>query len=171
MKNGSIDDHLKFLGAGIREQPRSRRRVRARRSRDIYWELIARIKNRTITPIRPAYQHSGELDPINTVIRTADLANIAEERGEQPKYLTKYLRLKTSPVAQRQRRGPAPGTVNRYGDADRKLFPKIKRLMRERRITASAAAAELAELNNVAGVGSKSSRAKRLAKRFLSETR
>jgi len=56
LKDGSIDEHLKFLGAGIREQPRSRHRVRTRRSRDIYCGLIARIKNGTITPLRDAPQ-------------------------------------------------------------------------------------------------------------------
>jgi hypothetical protein len=33
LKDGSINDHLKFLGARIPEQPRSRNRARARRSR------------------------------------------------------------------------------------------------------------------------------------------
>jgi hypothetical protein len=92
LKDGSIADHLKFLRASIPEEPRSRHRARARRSWDIYRELIARIQNRTIMPIRPAYQSSGEeMDPINTEIRTADLANLAKERGEQPKYLRHLL--------------------------------------------------------------------------------
>jgi hypothetical protein len=75
----------------------------------------------------------------------------------------------------RGRRGPAPGSVDRYGQSDRELFPEIERIMREKQITVSAAASELADNNKVDGVGSAKSRAKRLATRYqkwkLAETR
>jgi hypothetical protein len=70
-----------------------------------------------------------------------------------------------------RRRGPKPGTVDRYGEADRALFPEVERIMREDRVTASAAALKLAEGGvegkNVEGFGTPKSRAKRLTGSYL----
>jgi hypothetical protein len=71
----------------------------------------------------------------------------------------------------RRRRGPEPGMVDRYGAADRSLYPELERLMREHCLTATAAARRLADDNKVAGIGGSESRARRLAKRFLADSR
>ena len=68
--------------------------------------------------------------------------------------------------ARRGRRGPAPGAVDRYRDADRALFPEIRRVMREEGKSLFAAALKLAEANRVKGAGTAISRAKRIVKRF-----
>jgi hypothetical protein len=66
-----------------------------------------------------------------------------------------------------RRRGPKPGTVNRFGEADRALFPELDRITKQPGMTASAAALKLAEDGKVAGPGSAKSRAKRLASAYL----
>jgi hypothetical protein len=71
------------------------------------------------------------------------------------------------PVWTRRRKGPAPGTVDRYGASDRALYAKLERLMREQQISASNAARQLADDGKVAGVGTPESRARRLAGRYL----
>jgi hypothetical protein len=70
----------------------------------------------------------------------------------------------------RRRKGPAPGTVDRYGASDRALYPKLKRLMRKQSMSATAAARQLADDGKVAGVGSPESRARRLATRYLADS-
>jgi hypothetical protein len=60
-------------------------------------------------------------------------------------------------------RGPKPGTVRRYDDADCRLFCEIKRLMREEQLTITAACQRIAEAGGVAGTGTPKSRAARLA--------
>jgi hypothetical protein len=67
--------------------------------------------------------------------------------------------------------GPAPGSVDRFGDADRALFSEIELIMRNDHKTLHAAALELAFASKVQGVGSSSpeSRARRLAARFRKE--
>jgi hypothetical protein len=69
----------------------------------------------------------------------------------------------------RRRKGPAPGTVDRYGPSDRKLYPELERIMREEQKSATAAARQLAEDGKVKGVGGTESRARRLAKRYLDD--
>ena len=71
--------------------------------------------------------------------------------------------------ARRGRRGPAPGAVDRYREADRALFPEIRRIMRREGKSLYAAALKLAELGKVKGAGTSVSRAKRIARRFNSE--
>jgi hypothetical protein len=66
----------------------------------------------------------------------------------------------------RGRRGPAPGTVDRYREADQALYPELERIIRGHHKSAYAAALELAEANKVKGAGTTNSRAKRLAGRF-----
>jgi hypothetical protein len=69
----------------------------------------------------------------------------------------------------RRKRGPAPGTLDRYGKADRALFPELRRIMRDEQVSVAAAATRLAEQGKVTGVGAPSSRAKRLAARYRRE--
>ena len=71
--------------------------------------------------------------------------------------------------ARRSRKGPAPGTVDRYGDSDRTLFPEIECIMRDGHKSVHAAALELASAGKVQGSGTPESRAKRLAMRFGNE--
>jgi hypothetical protein len=69
----------------------------------------------------------------------------------------------------RGRRGPAPGTLDRFREVDRALYREIERIVREDRKSVSAAALELAEAGRVKGPGTAASRAKRLATRFRKE--
>jgi len=64
-------------------------------------------------------------------------------------------------------RGPKSGRLDRYGEADRALFPKIEEIMRTEHRSANAAALQLAEAGEVAGTGAAKSLAKRLAGRYL----
>jgi hypothetical protein len=71
----------------------------------------------------------------------------------------------------RRPRGPERGTVDRYGDADRELFPELTRLTREERMSVSAAAKELARAGKVSGPATAESKVKRLAERYRRECR
>jgi hypothetical protein len=72
-------------------------------------------------------------------------------------------------VNPKKRRGPKPGTLDRYGDDDRKLFSEIERVMSQGKISVTAAARKLASEGRVAGTGTVESRARRLAQRFNAE--
>ena len=72
-------------------------------------------------------------------------------------------------TARKTRRGPEPGTVDRFGESDRALYPEIERIMREGHKTVHAATLELA--SKVQGSGAPENRAKRLADRFREERR
>ena len=71
------------------------------------------------------------------------------------------------PTARKPRRGPEPGSVDRFGDLDQALFPELERIMSELRMSVHGAARKLALEEKVDGVGSQASRAKRLASRYL----
>ena len=66
----------------------------------------------------------------------------------------------------RRRKGPAPGTVNRYEVSDRKLYPELEQL-KEKLGSVTAAAVRLAEEGQVAGAGTAYSKGRRLAGRYL----
>ena len=68
-----------------------------------------------------------------------------------------------SDAVRKRRFGPELGTLRRYDTADRRLFPKLERIMTEKQKSRSAAALALAEANRIAGTGTPHSRAKRLA--------
>jgi hypothetical protein len=71
---------------------------------------------------------------------------------------------------QRRRKGPEPGTVDRYSELDRKLYPELEQLAKKCG-SVTAAARQLAEQGKVAGTGTSTeeSRARRLAKRYLAD--
>ena len=69
-----------------------------------------------------------------------------------------------------RRRGPEPGTVDRYGAKDRALFPELEALLADG-LSVTAAALRLAEEGKIAGVGASGSKAKRLADRYRRERR
>jgi hypothetical protein len=87
LRDGDHDDYVKFLRAGIPAEPTSRSRMQARQSWDICCQLVQGINRGVVKPVRSAYQSSGEIDIVRTVIKTSDLVSLAKERGEQPKYL------------------------------------------------------------------------------------
>jgi hypothetical protein len=87
----------------------------------------------------------------------------------QPKTEPTPAQTEKSHVKGKARRGPAPGTVDRYGKYDRALFPEVERIMSEGDKSPYAACCELAENGKVKGVGTAESRAKRLASRFKKE--
>jgi hypothetical protein len=70
----------------------------------------------------------------------------------------------------RRRKGPEPGTLDRFGELDRSLYHDLRRLMCEERISVTAAARRLAEEDKVAGIGTPESRARRLAKRYSDDS-
>jgi hypothetical protein len=86
VRNGAIGEHVDFLRLGLSRMP-SRDRARVQRSWDIYCELARRIDQNQILPVRRAYDLQGGIDPRNTLIRTADLVDLANQRGERPRYL------------------------------------------------------------------------------------
>jgi hypothetical protein len=89
---------------------------------------------------------------------------IVEQPARQPEQ---------QPARPRRRKGPVPGTVDRFGESDRALYPELKRLMREERMSINAAALKLADEGKVEGVGTSTpgSRAHRLAHRYRKEDR
>src|SRR5262249_23606867 len=72
LRDGTLEDHLQFLKAGIPRLARSRARARARQSWNILCEIIERIEQGKIFPIRRAFDDRGQLDPVRTRIRTSD---------------------------------------------------------------------------------------------------
>jgi hypothetical protein len=66
----------------------------------------------------------------------------------------------------RRKPGPAPGTLNRYAEPDRALYRELERIMRDEKVSVSAAATRLATEGKVNGIGSTASRGKRLAERY-----
>jgi len=69
-----------------------------------------------------------------------------------------------------RRKGPVPGTVDRYGASDRKLYPELEQLV-EKCGSATAAARQLADEGKVEGTGTTENRARRLAGRYLRDHR
>jgi hypothetical protein len=70
-----------------------------------------------------------------------------------------------------RKRGPTPGTVDRYGKADRALYSEYEALLRPAdpnipAMSQSKASLHLAEQGKIKGVGSDESRAKRLRDRY-----
>jgi hypothetical protein len=89
------------------------------------------------------------------------------DKARTPKKSAADTRLATPAVAtaRKRRRGPEPGSVDRFGESDRALFPELERVMRDHRMSANAAARELA--SRIEGAGAEASKAKRLASRYL----
>ena len=89
------------------------------------------------------------------------------DKARTPKKSAADTRLATPAVAtaRKRRRGPEPGSVDRFGESDQALFPELERVMRDHRMSANAAARELA--SRIEGAGTEASKAKRLASRYL----
>jgi hypothetical protein len=65
-------------------------------------------------------------------------------------------------------KGPLRGKIDRFGDADRALFPKIERLMKSQHCTITEAVRRIPE-NKLAGRGTLDSRIRRVSDRFRNE--
>jgi hypothetical protein len=68
----------------------------------------------------------------------------------------------------RAAKGPVRGEIDRFGDADRALFPEIKRLMKSQRLTSTEAVRQIPE-DKLAGRGTLDSRIRRVSNRFRRE--
>jgi hypothetical protein len=126
LKDGSILEHLNFLRAGIAElEPRSRIRIRAHRSWDIYCEIIKGIEAGRIQPVRVAYDAEGQIDPIRTVIRTSDLHVLATQRKERPRCLRHLQELPETqrPEVNAPRKTRARPNRQRATDAIKSIYP------------------------------------------------
>jgi hypothetical protein len=113
----------------------------------------------------------GELD----VFGGGDVAKRAKSEPNRLKVYDSEGGLSTSRVytdvravlAAPKRRGPKPGTNDRFGD--RALFGQLTRLMKQQHLSHRQAALKLAKANKVAGTGDIESRARRLAERYQRE--
>jgi hypothetical protein len=126
LKDGSVRDHLEFLGASVPQIPRSKKRVRARQSWDILHEIILRIERNQIRPVRRAFDERGQLDPIRTIIPTSCLADLAIERGDRPKglrHLCSETKSKTPMLLRKQAQRQQPAR-ERAKLAIASLYPK-----------------------------------------------
>jgi hypothetical protein len=119
-RDGSIHDHLEYLKLGIGQRS-PQKRARARRSWDIYCEIIKRIADEGIRPVKAAYDPQGKIDPRRTLIETSYLLALAAERQEKPKYLIPLVK---AGVGEQKPLGPAPAhkinsTINAvYNEAE-----------------------------------------------------
>jgi hypothetical protein len=98
-ERASLREYESYLGKGARGGPR-------KLAWDIYCELRERVKTGRIIPLRTAYLSDGEIDPRDTIIATAAVAELASERGESPKFLCKWMPAgsKLAPPSKRTRK-------------------------------------------------------------------
>lgn len=97
------------------------------------------------------------------------------EKGRQPLHpLEEQIEVSESELEKRwprlPRRGPERGTIGRYNEDDRALFPEMKRIMQRELKSPNEAARELVYEGKVEGRGSDESRALRLARAYRRET-
>jgi hypothetical protein len=131
------------------------------------------------TPERKIFWHEGaRLDgcAVGSAKHGALLYNPFTTEDEFARLKARYLELPISAMlatdqaadisalAPKTRKGPIKGTVRRYDEAYAALIPEMERLMREQKVSRTAAALKLAEADRVPGTGMPSSRAKALLK-------
>jgi hypothetical protein len=113
-------------------------------------------------PIQPAH---GERRPA-----LGGPQGVTSEQGANSGGIERPGTENTGPAApKKSRRGPAPNTVDRYGESDRGLFNELERIQRDGGTSLTAAANELAEAGRVEGVGTPKSRGARLVRRYNRE--
>jgi hypothetical protein len=93
----SLRDYEKFLGKGSGDPMRALGWY-------VFGELRRRVAEGAIKPVSPAYMDSGEFNPLDTVIKTADVAALARERGETPEYLAPWMNVPTPTQPPRKKR-------------------------------------------------------------------
>jgi hypothetical protein len=81
----SLREYESFLGKGARGGPR-------KHAWDIYCQLRRMVAAGEIKPTKAAYTRSDEIDPLDTLIATADVGKLAKARGESPEYLANWMR-------------------------------------------------------------------------------
>ena len=104
----------------------------------------------------------------NNVI--SDYDPIAEFEREIGGRLSTPQRLsrRTAAPPPRAAKGPVRGKIDRFGEADRALFPEIERLMKSKRLTSTEAVRQIPE-GKLAGRGTLDSRIRRVSDRFRRE--
>jgi hypothetical protein len=80
-ERAEIEDYELYLGKNVREGP-------GKLAWDIYCQLRKMVATAEIKPIKAAYTPSGEIDPRDTKIATADIVKLARARGETPHFLS-----------------------------------------------------------------------------------
>jgi hypothetical protein len=147
LRDGNYNDYVEVLQPLYPGEPRSKSGALARKRWDICCHIVEQIKLGAIKPIRPAFQSSGDIDIVRTIIKTSDLVDVATSRGERPRHL-RHLQIapqSSEPTGraedelhaladtQMPRRPPGPkfGTVSHHGAADRALFPDMDRLVQQ----------------------------------------
>jgi hypothetical protein len=68
-----------------------------------------------------------------------------------------------------RRRGPAPGATDRFGEADRALFPEMTKLIKQRHLSPGEAARLMSD--KIEGRGTSDSRIRRVADRYRKEVK
>jgi hypothetical protein len=117
----------------------------------------------------PGLLHSYKFD--NVLLDRESLLSYARKLGYEIRTAAAEARAaKTDePGTATRRRGPKPGELRRYDAADRALFPELEQLMREKQISPTAAAQQLANDGKITGGGAPASKATRLVKLFNAE--
>jgi hypothetical protein len=72
-------------------------------------------------------------------------------------------------LSPRAAKGPVRGEIDRFGDADRALFPEIERLMKLKQLSVTEAVRIIANEHKLAGRGTLDSRIRRVSDRFRRE--
>jgi hypothetical protein len=85
--------------------------------------LVGEIEAGIIKPVQLAYRNDGSMDPIRSIISVFDLAELASERGEKPRYLR---HLMADKVAAARPRVPTPREK-----IEQQRFTIIKKLLDE----------------------------------------
>jgi hypothetical protein len=103
------------------------------------------------------YFHPSEDEPVKFYVPTTNVERELE-------------RLSSTAAASRPRaaKGPVRGEIDRFGDADRALFPEIERLMQSQHLTSTEAVQQIPE-DKLAGRGTLDSRIRRVSDRFRRE--
>jgi hypothetical protein len=133
--------------------------VRERMRSDVGWKEVRLTKSDVL---------QSSPDPDIRINETSESFKATESRP--PKFAAEKSASEDAPVPKSGRRGPQPGTIARFLDQDRALFPEIERLCKEEKLSVNAAAQRLASEGKVAGIGTPLSRAKRLANAYSKET-
>jgi hypothetical protein len=81
IEGASLRVHESFVGRSVLPQRNFDERPH-KTSWAVWRDLCERVDRGEIEPVRKYYSSDGKLDPLTTVIRTVDLANLAKKRGD-----------------------------------------------------------------------------------------
>src|SRR5262249_46201796 len=125
-----------------------------------YSQYKGRFFVRTVDIIEYEERWSG-----NNVISDYDpIAEFERELEGRPRTPQRLLPTTAAPPP-RAAKGPVRGEIDRFGDADRALFPEIERLMKSQHLTSTEAVQQIPE-DKLAGRGTLDSRIRRVSDRF-----